>query len=164
MIEPSDPRIPMAKALAERLKRVEQRNRQRAHKINRAREVWDRIEIEVVDFVQVVIDWNGCCCICQTEINLTLPGTDNEGLTLEHMVSLGQGGSHTARNVGPAHRSCNLAKVAVKDGPGAAKIKRRLGLTGPKARKAKGKTRQMKSRGFDKTITRRMDGTVERRK
>ncbi|HAJ45603.1 MAG TPA: hypothetical protein DCL54_03365 [Alphaproteobacteria bacterium] len=152
MVAPDDPRLQIARKLADRLKRIEVRNRARAHRINKTRRRDDKIEIEVVDFVQKVIDWNGCCCICCTEIDLTLPGTDNEGLTLEHMVSLAQGGSHTSRNIGPAHRRCNMKKANEKDGPGAAKIKRRLGLKGPRARKAKaiaqGRYRPMKSRGF----------------
>lgn len=125
----------ISKRLAARLKTVESRNRARAHAINRRLPKRDHVEIEIVDFVQIVLDWNGCCCICQQEIDLALPGTDMDGLTLEHMVSLAQKGGHIARNIGPAHRRCNQKKADEKDGPAAAKIKRRLGLTGPKARK-----------------------------
>lgn len=137
MIASDDPRLQIARKVAERLRRIELRNRARAHRLNKTRRRDDRIEIEAVDFVQTVIDWNGCCCLCCKEIDLTLPGTDNDGLTLEHMVSLAQGGSHTARNIGPAHRRCNMKKANEKDGPGAAKIKRRQGIKGPRARKAR---------------------------
>ena len=137
MLAPDDPRHLITKKLADRLKSVEYRNRRRAHTMNKSlpRNQW--VEIEVVDFVEIVVKWNGCCCLCQSEIDLILPGSDDDGLTLEHMVSLAQGGSHTARNIGPAHRRCNMHKAAKKDGPGAAKIKRRQGITGQKARKAR---------------------------
>lgn len=131
-----------------RFARVELANRQRAIKA--------KVAVEKVNFAQIIIDWNGCCGLCCQEIDLALPGSHNDGLTLEHLHSLGQGGGHVTRNIVPAHRRCNMKKANEKDGPGAAKIKRRQGLKGPKARKARaiaaGRHKPMPSRPFVKGV------------
>ena len=146
------PPLELTRAMAYRFNRAELSNRQRVHRLNKKRRPNDQIEVEKVDFPAIVIAWNGCCGLCCMEIDLTLPGSHDDGLTLEHLHSLGQGGGHIKRNIVPAHRRCNLDKAAKKDGPGAAKIKRRLGLKGQRARrerkKAAGKYKPIPSRPF----------------
>jgi len=133
------PPLELTRAMAYRFNRAELSNRQRVHRLNKKRRPNDQIEVEKVDFPAIVIAWNGCCGLCCMEIDLTLPGSHDDGLTLEHLHSIGQGGGHVARNIVPAHRRCNLDKAAKKDGPGAAKIKRRLGLKGQTARRERKK-------------------------
>lgn len=135
--------------LLKRLNAMEYRNRKRAEGMD--------CHAEPVDFPAIVIAYNGCCCICQQEIDLTLPGTDPEGVTLEHIISLGQGGKHTADNIGQAHRRCNLEKSHRLDTPKAAKIRRLRGETGQRARRERNGSK-LKSAGF--RGHRKMDGTV----
>jgi len=142
-----------------RFARQELANRQRAIKAG--------VKAEKVNFAQIIIDWNGCCGLCCMEIDLTLPGSHNDGLTLEHLHSLGQGGGHVTRNIVPAHRRCNLEKAHRKDGPGAAKIKRRQGIKGQRARrerkKAAGKYKSIAGRPFGKSRSKIQSRKFERR-
>lgn len=100
--------------IIQRWKRQEQSNRRRARKMG--------AEAVAVDFVKIVCDSGALCCICGSEIDIVLPGTDNKGLTLEHPISLGQGGHHAPDNVRPAHRECNFRKNNEFDTPAAAKV------------------------------------------
>lgn len=142
------------KALSKRWKRQEKNNRKRARDYG--------AETCPVDFVRIVIDYGCKCCICFEPINPELPGTDAEGLTLEHIIALGQGGHHVASNIGPAHKRCNEAKNNQLDTPKAAKITRirnaftdfydrlnekQIGAE-PSPRKRNGS--QIQSRGFQK--------------
>ncbi len=142
-----------------RFARVELANRQRAIKA--------KVPVEKVNFAQIIIDWNGCCGLCCKEIELALPGSHNDGLTLEHLHSIGQGGGHVTRNIVPAHRRCNLEKAHRKDGPGAAKIKRRQGIKGQRARRerkiAAGKYKPIAGRPFGKSRSKIQSRKFERR-
>lgn len=77
-----------------------------------------------VNFPAIIIDYDAKCCICFEPIDIELSGHDQEGLTLEHMIALGQGGHHVTSNIGPAHRRCNEAKNNQEDTPKAAKVTR----------------------------------------
>jgi 5-methylcytosine-specific restriction endonuclease McrA len=53
---------------------------------------------------------NWICIICGDEIDPTLKFPHLEAATLEHIIPLCRGGTHTIDNVGPAHASCNFIK------------------------------------------------------
>lgn len=50
------------------------------------------------------------CVICQGKINRHVRLPHWEAATVEHLVPLSQGGTHTWDNVGPAHWKCNMEK------------------------------------------------------
>lgn len=106
----------------DRLRDAERRNRVRARKNGN--------EWEPVDFISILIGQCLKCCICGERMEWNLPGNDDQGITLEHDISLGQGGKHNAQNVKGAHRKCNIDKANAGDTKAAAKCKRVQGLTG----------------------------------
>jgi 5-methylcytosine-specific restriction endonuclease McrA len=138
--------------IVERWKRTEQANRRRARKKG--------ADALPVNFVKIIIDFNARCCICFDDIDIHLPGTDPRGLTLEHLLALGQGGHHVSANVGPAHNACNQAKNNQEDTPKAAKVNRvktkfeeffeRMEAKNaePQPAKAAGKHKQIAGAGF----------------
>lgn len=87
------------------------------------------------------------CGICGREIG---PGTPVEW---DHVHALVHGGPHIFTNLRPVHERCHKAKTKA-DVQAKAKGDRILGLTcnGPK--------KAIKSRGFDKTKTRKVNGEV----
>jgi len=54
----------------------------------------------------------GICQLCNSAdpIDLRLPHLHPKGFTLDHIISLAEGGSHTRANVQAAHRICNSRK------------------------------------------------------
>lgn len=52
------------------------------------------------------------CHICGEHIDWSLKSPDPAGFTIDHVVPLSRGGTHTYANVASAHRSCNSAKGA----------------------------------------------------
>lgn len=52
----------------------------------------------------------GRCGLCHRHIDLTLPGTDPMGATIDHIIPISKGGEHSRRNVQIAHRLCNMRK------------------------------------------------------
>ena len=50
------------------------------------------------------------CNICLEEINPKKRFPDLDAATVDHIVPLAQGGSHTWDNVRPAHARCNFSK------------------------------------------------------
>jgi len=156
---PDGTSIKKAWAIYQKLVVQEQRNRARAEKMG--------CYVEAVNFPMNIVRWNGCCCICGEPVDLNKGGNLPTGLTLEHIISLGQGGRHVDNNIGPAHRDCNVAKSRKIDTPKAAKVKRMAGITGQYARrsraKAAGKHKQIQHPGFSKTLRRKMNGKTVRR-
>lgn len=51
------------------------------------------------------------CVICKDPIDPKLRQPNPLAATVEHVVPLCLGGTHTWDNVGPAHASCNFAKA-----------------------------------------------------
>lgn len=47
------------------------------------------------------------CHLCGERVDRRLPGTNEQGPTIDHLVPISDGGEDTAANVRLAHRSCN---------------------------------------------------------
>ena len=58
--------------------------------------------------VYIVFDWT--CHLCHAKIDPTLRMPDERCATVDHIIPLGQGGTHTWDNVAPAHKVCNEDK------------------------------------------------------
>jgi 5-methylcytosine-specific restriction endonuclease McrA len=98
-------------------------------------------------------------------------GCTNTGRDFDHIKAVAVGGESTLENCRLLCRSCNAAK-GIEEAEAAAKADRQGGRSGQtkrrKDRKAKGTHRPipsqpLKSRGFDKTRNRRMNGKIEER-
>ena len=50
------------------------------------------------------------CCICHKKINRRLRLPNYLAATVEHILPLAEGGTHTWDNVAPAHAKCNFEK------------------------------------------------------
>jgi len=50
------------------------------------------------------------CNICQKQINKYLRVPNWWAATIDHVIPLAEGGTHTWENVAPAHLRCNLEK------------------------------------------------------
>lgn len=50
------------------------------------------------------------CCICMEPINRFVRVPDWNAATIEHIVPISRGGTHTWDNVAPAHYKCNMSK------------------------------------------------------
>ena len=60
---------------------------------------------------KAVVERDGAVChLCHEPIDLTLSGHALMGLTIDHVIPLSRGGSHTLDNLKPAHRTCNARK------------------------------------------------------
>lgn len=59
---------------------------------------------------QVIREYGDKCHICNQSIDLDLPRTHKQGLTVDHLVPLSKGGSDEMSNLRPAHWSCNMRK------------------------------------------------------
>jgi 5-methylcytosine-specific restriction endonuclease McrA len=93
---------------------------------------------------------NGLCWLCGKLVRF-------EEAELDHKIALINGGSDGDDNIAPAHPNCHRAKYGSDIATGS-KIKRLL-----KREAGIKKPSRLKSRGFDKTLRKKMDGTVERR-
>lgn len=56
-----------------------------------------------------LFDWN--CYLCKSPIDPRRRCPDWRAATIEHIVPIGAGGTHTWDNVVPAHYSCNMQKA-----------------------------------------------------
>lgn len=59
---------------------------------------------------QVVREYGDDCHICTQKIDLSLPRTSKQGLTIDHVIPLSKGGSDEMENLRPAHWICNNRK------------------------------------------------------
>ena len=59
---------------------------------------------------EIFIRDNWCCGICKEAVDPTLNHPDPMSASLDHVVPLSRGGSHTRDNVQLAHLRCNLRK------------------------------------------------------
>jgi 5-methylcytosine-specific restriction endonuclease McrA len=100
--------------------------------------------------------WNargGKCCKCGLDVDWSGPN-----VVLDHIVPIWLGGSEDDSNVQVLHRACDAPKTA-NDAKVRAKVKR----LHKKASGFEKKGPRLRSRGFDKTRTRRFDGSVVKR-
>jgi 5-methylcytosine-specific restriction endonuclease McrA len=54
-------------------------------------------------------DW--ICHLCKEDIDPMLRFPNKRAATMDHLIPLSRGGTHTWDNVAPAHRDCNEAKA-----------------------------------------------------
>jgi len=62
------------------------------------------------------------CWVCHKPINRYLRMPNFMAATLEHIVPISKGGTHTWDNVAPAHAKCNFEKGDSLDEPGPVKL------------------------------------------
>ena len=72
---------------------------------------------DVIDHLVLFNMYGWTCHICWEQINPRRRFPDREAATVEHVVPLCQGGTHTWDNVVPAHARCNFAKGNRLDSP-----------------------------------------------
>lgn len=93
-----------ARAEAARLKSERHDARRRARKYG--------VEYEPIDRRQVFIRDNWTCGICGGAVDPSLRWPARECATVDHIVPLARGGSHTYANTQCAHACCNIKKGA----------------------------------------------------
>jgi hypothetical protein len=65
---------------------------------------------EIVNELQVYEIHNWVCGICGKRINKKLTKPNLKSKSLDHIIPLSKGGTHTYNNLQPAHLSCNMSK------------------------------------------------------
>jgi 5-methylcytosine-specific restriction endonuclease McrA len=65
---------------------------------------------DLIDKYDVFEFYDWTCIICDEEIDKTVKWPDPGCATLEHVIPLSRGGTHTWDNVAPAHLLCNDLK------------------------------------------------------
>lgn len=65
---------------------------------------------EKIDHLSVFERDGWICCICQEIIDKKLRGDAWMRATLEHIIPLSKGGTHTYDNVGASHWRCNMER------------------------------------------------------
>lgn len=66
---------------------------------------------EKIDHLEVFESFGWICNICHTKIDKRLRKPNLMAATLEHIIPLARGGTHTRDNVAPAHALCNFTKA-----------------------------------------------------
>ena len=101
----------------------------------------------------------GVCWLCALPVDMLGPD-----VRYDHRNPLWITRDDSDEGISPAHTACDAPKTAI-DQAVIAKIKRIIRKGDPETRKpAKMRSRPFgKSRGFDKSLRKRMNGTVERR-
>lgn len=94
--------------------------------------------------------FDGCCSYPECE--------ETEGLEIDHTIALALGGKDEDANLAPLCRAHHRQKT-IRDQKFIAKAKRIVRKNAPETRKPP----RLKSRGFDRTIRRKMNGTIERK-
>ena len=124
--------------------------------MNRERVVIEkRKPLSRAEFGQLMIDQEGKCdCGCGEKLQ---PMT--EGVIDEHRVALALGGTNDLTNRHLFRKPCARRKTDQKDTPAIAKVKRiEARLNGTRRPR-----KPIPSPGFDKTMTKKFDGSVVRR-
>lgn len=110
------------------------------------------MKLEVLRRVGVIVP----CAMCQSAIEI-------KDVHFDHWLALVDDGEHTAENLRPTCFSCNSQKGAVehKNNSKAKRLsKARQAHDAIVKREAEKPAGKIKSRGFDKTLTKRFDGKV----
>jgi hypothetical protein len=122
-----------------------------------------RKQLTRAQIAELTLRQMGKCLRCSERLDFATNGAVID----EHLRPLADGGTNETSNRAFFCKPCATPKTA-KEARDRGKSKRIAeGRTQADKRtraKAEGKHRPIRSRGFDKTRTRRMDGTVERRK
>lgn len=61
--------------------------------------------------------WDGICALCGGELDASVSYPDPMSKSLDHIIPLARGGTHTLNNVQWAHLVCNLRKGVSLDAP-----------------------------------------------
>ena len=69
-----------------------------------------KTQIEVINEKLVFMRDGWVCQICHKRVNKRLKWPDAMSLSLDHIIPLNEGGTHTYNNVQLAHLSCNVTK------------------------------------------------------
>ena len=101
----------------------------------------------------VFIKYDGRCASCREKVQL-------DGYAIDHIQALDHLGAHTLDNWQLLCRPCHARKTA-NDVKASAKGRRLRGEVGNGQKRAI-PSRPLASRGFDRTLRKRMDGTVVR--
>lgn len=102
--------------------------------------------------------WNregGICWICKKPVPHTGPD-----VRYDHYSPFWISEDDSDENLFPLHTTCDAGKTYGKDLPTIAKVKRIQKKHDPDRER---KPSRLKSRGFDKALRKKMNGTVERR-
>lgn len=121
-----------------------------------AAQIEKRRPLTRAEFGQLMIDQEGrCACGCGEKLQ---PMT--EGVIDEHLRALALLGTNALENRALYRKPCARKKTDEQDTPRIAKAKAQGGETGQYARRLKRGHGSIQSRGFDKTRTKRFDGSV----
>ncbi|WP_313044984.1 hypothetical protein [Brevundimonas sp.] len=121
-----------------------------------AAQIEKRRPLTRAEFGQLMIDQEGrCACGCGEKLQ---PMT--EGVIDEHLRALALLGTNALENRALYRKPCARKKTDEQDTPRIAKAKAQAGETGQYARRQKRGQGSIQSRGFDKTRTKRFDGSV----
>jgi len=77
----------------------------------RVRETGGKVD-ESLDIFQVFEEENWICQICGDQCDPLLRDRDPDMVTIDHIIPVSKGGSHTRANVQTAHFRCNMEKQA----------------------------------------------------
>jgi 5-methylcytosine-specific restriction endonuclease McrA len=101
---------------AERKRQYKKNNKEKLA-INEARRRARKLAVKSEKYTleQILTKWGTDCHLCRKPIDLTAQrrvGRDGweNGLHIDHLISLSNGGSDTLENVRPAHGYCNIKK------------------------------------------------------
>ena len=64
-----------------------------------------------IDALELFEKYNWICHICDDIINRNVRMPNLMAATIDHIIPLCKGGTHTWENVRPAHAKCNFAKA-----------------------------------------------------
>lgn len=78
------------------------------HHIRRAKHYG--VHWEQVDILKIYERDNFQCGLCGKKVDLSLPYPDKLSASLDHVIPLSKGGTHTEKNVQLSHLHCNLSK------------------------------------------------------
>jgi 5-methylcytosine-specific restriction endonuclease McrA len=108
------------------------------------------VEWAMFDTIAEVFDRDEWVCqICGEDTNLDASWPDKDFPSLDHIIPMSAGGTHTPSNCQTSHLHCNLSKAHKSDKAMAAKVKRMSGEKGQFARRKKNGSK-IQSRGFQK--------------
>lgn len=97
------------KALVSKWRR-ENKDRHRAqHSTRRARK-YDNGPVETISYLLVFERCNGVCMLCLVDVEQFVSFPDPMAGTIDHILPLSRGGTHTYDNVQLAHSICNSRK------------------------------------------------------
>jgi 5-methylcytosine-specific restriction endonuclease McrA len=120
--------------------------------------VTERKPLTRLQFAKLALEQEGKCAKCKERLDFVKP----RQIVDEHLHPLADGGGNEMDNRALYCVTCAKGKTVKEATPRARSKRYAEGRTQFDKRKAAGGSR-IKSRGFDKTYRKKMDGTVERR-